>query len=566
MSADHGPPPATSSSTRQWNPLPPLYRDLFTFYMPNFSPTKAKIGRPRYGQENPPAHPLAYTYRDPTIIDRALHGLWLYLEANGYLDKALPDSAISSWAELKADYDSTYERESWLCPVVGALRSLLRKLMQDLHLGHAIVFSTPSRQFSQEGDVDWVVLQDVPSDERRSIMIAELISPESPPRIGGGSAIKLKLTGVLDNYQAEYFSVQHRAFIPSQTPYIKGDAILFKLDLQMCCRIYEKVSSRAPRFGLVYSGHKCVVVENLHPLVPAAPFEPEKHNREPPTTLRRHNCRLVPFLVLLITINAPPGMLTFADPDPALALAGYENYLAVLSAPPLPTSGSPSGGSGSGGGSGRSVSSPDSESLTIVLSPPFSQRPQLLTKVTRSQIEEGMLYACSLHPKCSSVVLSLRTILPSGPLATVHRGTLNHETPVVAKLYDVGSGFEALLLRWTRTSAWRRWSNDEWKDFDLNPEERWAIYEAVEKIHAAGVVHGDLEARNIVRDEDGDFYTSTLVIHRSTISVSPKHLGALNCGLYGMIWIWTTLSYAFPLAVFFNFSDLSNWGNFGLDK
>jgi hypothetical protein len=48
-------------------------------------------------------------------------------------------------------------------------------------------------------------------------------------------------------------------------------------------------------------------------------------------------------------------MLTFADPDPALALAGYENYLAVLSAPPLPTSspkGSPSGGGGSGGGSG----------------------------------------------------------------------------------------------------------------------------------------------------------------------------------------------------------------------
>jgi hypothetical protein len=116
----------------------------------------------------------------------------------------------------------------------------------------------------------------------------------------------------------------------------------------------------------------------VHPLVPAAPFEPEKHNRGPPTTVphpsmtlghrgagqsdvhalvpsyANTNCRLVPFLALLIAINAPPGMLTFADPDPALALAGYENYLAVLSAPPLPTSGSPSGGSGSSGGSGRS--------------------------------------------------------------------------------------------------------------------------------------------------------------------------------------------------------------------
>jgi hypothetical protein len=50
-------------------------------------------------------------------------------------------------------------------------------------------------------------------------------------------------------------------------------------------------------------------------------------------------------------------MLTFADPDPALALAGYENYLAVLSAPPLPTSspkgsGRSGGGDRSGGGSG----------------------------------------------------------------------------------------------------------------------------------------------------------------------------------------------------------------------
>jgi hypothetical protein len=47
--------------------------------------------------------------------------------------------------------------------------------------------------------------------------------------------------------------------------------------------------------------------------------------------------------------------------------------------------------------------------------------------------------------------------------------------------------------------------------------------------------------------------SSTLVIHWSTISVNPKHLGALNCGLYGVIWIWTTLSYAFPLAVFLIF-------------
>jgi hypothetical protein len=178
---------------------------------------------------DPPAHPLAYTYRDPTIIDRALRGLWLYLEANGYLDKALPDSAIFSWARLQFGYNTTYERESWLGPVGDSLRFLLQDLLKDLHLGFAVAFSPPHRQFSQGGDADWLILRDVPSDESRNIMVAELTSPESPPRIGGGSAVQLQLTGALDNYQAEYFSVPHRAFIPSKTPYIKGDAILFKV-------------------------------------------------------------------------------------------------------------------------------------------------------------------------------------------------------------------------------------------------------------------------------------------------------------------------------------------------
>lgn len=225
-------PPAISASTlsRQWHPLPRLYRDLFTFYMPELQADESQNRTTAvWTGRDPPAHPLAYTYRDMTIIDRALRGLWLYLEANGYLDKALPDLAISDWARLKLIYNAAYERESWLRPVGDIVRLILEELMKDLHLGFGIAPSAPPRQFSQEGDVDWLIFQDVPLDESRSIMVAELTSPESPPRIGGGSAVELKLTGVLDNYQAEYFSVPHRAFIPSKTPYIKGDAILFKV-------------------------------------------------------------------------------------------------------------------------------------------------------------------------------------------------------------------------------------------------------------------------------------------------------------------------------------------------
>ncbi|KAJ7837211.1 hypothetical protein B0H14DRAFT_3703108 [Mycena olivaceomarginata] len=337
--------------------------------------------------KDPPTHPLAYTYRDPTIIDRALHGLWLYLDANGYLDKALPDSAIFLWAKLKVNYKSTYERESWFRPVEGALRFLLEDLVNDLHLGFEVVFSAPSRKFSQEGDADWVVLQDVPSNELRNIMITE----------AGQS--------------------------------------------------------------------------DVHALVPSCADT---------------NCRLVPFLALLIAINAPPGMLTFADPDPALALAGYENYLAVLSGSPLPTS-----------------SSKESASLLSRFRIPDNCTISAVLTTSATPYET----LCLIPANDSSIWTTCY-----GP-----PGTLNHETPVVAKLYDVGSGFEALLRE---LDAYECMEGLEcvprclgvyapvmnWKDFDFNPEERWAIYEAVEKIHAAGVVHGDLETRNIVRDEDGDFY------------------------------------------------------------
>lgn len=197
---------------------------------------------------------------------------------------------------------------------------------------------------------------------------------------------------------------------------------------------------------------------------------------------------------MLVAINAPPGTLAFADPDPALGLAGYEYYLAALSTPPPPSS-------------SQEADPVNSDRLMIVFSPPLSQRPQSLQKVTRTQIEEGMAREWKhtvSDPDCSPPVplLSLRTVLPSGRDATVHRGTLGERAvPVVAKLYEVGSGFEALLRELdvyecmeglecvprclgVYAPAHRAWAallledkgdslgNDEWKDLDLDVEER----------------------------------------------------------------------------------------------
>ncbi|KAJ7823630.1 hypothetical protein B0H14DRAFT_2826317 [Mycena olivaceomarginata] len=146
-------------------------------------------------------------------------------------------------------------------------------------------------------------------------------------------------------------------------------------------------------------------------------------------------------------------MLTFADPDLALALAGYENYLAVLSAPPPPSS-------------SQEADPVNSDRLMIVFSPPLSQRPQSLQKVTRTQIEEGMAREWK---------------------------------------HTVGSGFEALLRELDAYEC----MEGTGVHLDLDFEERWAIYEAVQEIHAAGVSHNDVEVRNIVRNEDGELYPQT---------------------------------------------------------
>ncbi|KAJ7194566.1 hypothetical protein GGX14DRAFT_678686 [Mycena pura] len=169
--------------------------------------------------------------------------------------------------------------------------------------------------------------------------------------------------------------------------------------------------------------------------------------------------------------------------------------------------------------------------LMFIFPRPFSQEPQLIQKVTRSQIQEGMAleYSSSAPPDCSPPTLSMHTTLRSGEEAVVNRGTLDGR-PVVAKLYEVGC-FASLLreldayecLRSLRSipkclgvfaPSHRAWaallledkgdSVGEWEGLSL--DERWALYEAATDIHAAGVIHCDLQGNNVVRDSRGRLY------------------------------------------------------------
>ncbi|KAF8192339.1 hypothetical protein K438DRAFT_1935133 [Mycena galopus ATCC 62051] len=45
-----------------------------------------------------------------------------------------------------------------------------------------------------------------------------------------------------------------------------------------------------------------------------------------------------------------------------------------------------------------------------------------------------------------------------------------------------------------------------WEDLKLTWQEKLDLYDALRQLHAAGVVHGDVAARNILRRPSGTFY------------------------------------------------------------
>src|ERR1700761_7700956 len=83
----------------------------------------------------PPEHPLSYCYRDSTIIQRALAGLFDYIETEHGLDRPTPPKAANLWEALEDQYKrAQYHREGWIMPVLNQLCQIIRYLMQDLGL------------------------------------------------------------------------------------------------------------------------------------------------------------------------------------------------------------------------------------------------------------------------------------------------------------------------------------------------------------------------------------------------------------------------------------------------
>ncbi|KAJ6591502.1 hypothetical protein DFH09DRAFT_176674 [Mycena vulgaris] len=583
------PPPLASQTP--WPIFPGTYRELLQFQMPLTAPdtSTTKTTAPWSGA-NPPSIPLCYSYRDISIPRRALAGLQRYLNIHDLWERPTPIDARTSWRQLRNSYQGLpMTQESWLSSVLTILNLIVTALLRDLGLAHSLLAYDPRLLFSQYGDKDWLATAEPLPDAvqaLKEVMAAAggptqppLGPPTSPPRIGGGCAFDLKLSNVLLEY-SQFFAEPFNAFRPL-TKHVQGRAIVFKLDLQMRNRVVaHRVSSYAPRYGIVYTGQYFLLVENVHPLSILPPYWQEAPHgqpfpRGPPLTsptagdarIRGVGISQIEhivggnappfrgFLALLVAINARAGMLAIEDPDPQLALPGFTAYQKLYG--PTDARGGRGGKRSWNMGAGNSRNTVQlSNKITLVENCGYldssmddfrrprvvifqfgldflSQEPRLLVEIPRDALEATSRHPSSLSDDSSlsesSAQLFADAFVQSNDQVSVYRGKLDGQR-VVVKVYEelIFNGliremdaYERLLSLPTVPKSFgvfgpsdKAWaalviedkgtplaSDAHWADLPLSDRE--AIYMAAADIHAAGVQHGDLEARNIVRDEEG---------------------------------------------------------------
>ncbi|KAJ7760282.1 hypothetical protein DFH07DRAFT_771910 [Mycena maculata] len=254
------------------------------------------------------------------------------------------------------------------------------------------------------------------------------------------------------------------------------------------------------------------------------------------------------FPALLVAINAQPGILTIDGPNPQLAVSGFNAYNELYGSPN--PQGGRSGNSRLTRATGKNASndthlSHDGVRLgyTTFLSTLIQIVPRFLVEISQDVLEcrsprvswSPSEYSVTFFSSPSD--LSVHAFIHSNHQAYVYRGKLDGET-VIIKAYEE-LRFDGLLreirvynrLRSLSTvpkvigvfappdMAWAALVIED-RGTSLASEHRWetlplnercftdtlnsvAIYNAAANVHLAGVHHGDLEARNFVRDKDG---------------------------------------------------------------
>ncbi|KAJ7079521.1 hypothetical protein C8R44DRAFT_824699 [Mycena epipterygia] len=373
--------------------------------------------------------------------------------------------------------------------------------------------------------------------------------------------------------------------------------------------IARRVSSYAPRYGIVYTAHYFLLAENVHPLSILSPYSlPEEVpvgqplKRGPPLTSSTPGATSIRgvgvsqiehivggdapqfkgFLALLVAINAQPGILKIEDPNSQPAVSGFNAYNELYQSPN--PQGGRSGNSRLTRAAGKSASK-DTHSSQDGVRPGYTTFLSTLLQITLQRLNRfrfllavwGYLGSPVSHLTLPRVVifqfdldflsqvprllieispdvlecrsprvsrspsdysapslfspshLFVHAFIHSNHQAYVYRGKLDGKT-VIVKAYEE-LRFDGLLreiraydrLRSLPTvpraigvfgppdKAWAALviedrgiplaSEHRWETLPLN--DRVAIYTAAANVHLAGVHHGDLEARNFVRDTEG---------------------------------------------------------------
>ncbi|KAK7006120.1 hypothetical protein R3P38DRAFT_2793888 [Favolaschia claudopus] len=147
--------------------------------------------------------------------------------------------------------------------------------------------------------------------------------------------------------------------------------------------------------------------------------------------------------------------------------------------------------------------SPEERSFTDKV---ISTAPTLILTSALSRGEFAMVFEGQLaHDKrklscVMKIYLTAYSFMAYKEVLAYHR---LHALPAVPKLCGaflaLGSDYVGLLMEYKG----RALGYDDWEELGLLPRERFTIYQIVQEIHRAGILHGDLAPRNVLRGSDG---------------------------------------------------------------
>ncbi|KAJ7710687.1 hypothetical protein B0H17DRAFT_1123806 [Mycena rosella] len=265
---------------------------------------------PWFGSQPPPI-PLCYSYLNSSIPRRVLQGIQRYLENYALWERPTPNDARMSWNHLRDPYQALHmAQEAWLAPVLTILNVIVTTLVRDLGLAHSRLQYDPHLFFSQHGDKDWLATA-VQQPDAVQALIQVMNDAGGPQKVPVGPPSTLPQTSSPSYTTSSVPTPDIRNHLQAEGP---------QLDLQMQNRVIaRRVSSYAPRYGIVYTGNYFLLAENV-----SQPFP-----RGPPLTLLTDGDPRVrglgvskiehivggsdpPFrgFLALVAINAPPEMLT----------------------------------------------------------------------------------------------------------------------------------------------------------------------------------------------------------------------------------------------------------------